>query len=248
MAGKITDPSATSLLVRSARHPAPVIELGLFRVRSFTIANAGGLVFSVGFFALLLCNVLFLTTVWHYSILGAGVALTPGPIAAAVMAPLAGRVADRFGQRSIAVPGGLLFAAGSALYVFRTTAAAHYWVNFLPPALLAGAGIGLAVPAFGSAAVAELPRPRFATGVAITSCFRQIGAVVGVALLIAVLGSATAGDSVSRFHHSWAAVALTGIASALIAIALGRVRARQVNALPEPSHLRAAQTARETPT
>src|SRR5262249_3731731 len=56
-------------LVRSARHPTPVIELGLFRIRSFTIANAGGFVFSVGFFALLLCNVLFLTTIWHYSIL-----------------------------------------------------------------------------------------------------------------------------------------------------------------------------------
>lgn len=71
----------TLFVVRSARHPSPVIELGLFRVRSFTVANAGGFMFLVGFFALLLCNVLFLTTIWRYSVLGAGVALTPGPIA-----------------------------------------------------------------------------------------------------------------------------------------------------------------------
>ena len=54
-------------------------ELDLFRVRSFTVANAGLFVFAIGFFALLLYNVLFLTTAWHYSVLGAGSALTPRP-------------------------------------------------------------------------------------------------------------------------------------------------------------------------
>lgn len=68
---------------RSARHPAPVIELSLFRVRSFAVANAGGFVFALGFFAYLLCGVLFLTGVWHYSILKAGFALTTGPLTAA---------------------------------------------------------------------------------------------------------------------------------------------------------------------
>lgn len=223
--------SLALFVVRSRHSPAPVIEPGLFRIRSFTVANAGAFVFSIGFFALLLCNVLFLTTVWHYSILGAGVALTPGPITAAVIAPVAGRLADRFGQRAIAVPGSLLFAAGSVLFASWTTPAAHYWTAFLPPALLGGAGIGLAIPAFGSAAVAELPSPRFATGVAIASCFRQIGAVVGVAVLVAVLGAAPA-NPVTAFHHCWIAVAYSGIASALIALALGRVRARQVDTLP----------------
>src|SRR5215831_8744945 len=48
---------------RSARHRAPVIELSLFHVRSFAAANVGGFVFAIGFYALLLCNVLFLTGV-----------------------------------------------------------------------------------------------------------------------------------------------------------------------------------------
>jgi EmrB/QacA subfamily drug resistance transporter len=232
-------------LARSAHHPTPVIELGLFRVRSFTVANAGGFVFSIGFFALLLCNVLFLTTVWHYSILGAGAALTPGPITAAVMAPLAGRLADRFGQRAIAVPGSLLFAAGSALFILRTGTTAHYWTAFLPAAVLGGAGIGLSVPAFGSAAVAELPSSRFATGVAITSCFRQIGAVVGVAVLVAVLGAASVANPVNAFHRCWAAVVCAGIVSALIALTLGRVRARHVETLPAAQHARTNPTPRE---
>src|SRR5919199_776045 len=51
------------LAVRSGRHPAPVVELSLFRVRSFAVADAGVFLFAVGFYALLLANVLFLTRV-----------------------------------------------------------------------------------------------------------------------------------------------------------------------------------------
>lgn len=213
-------------LIRSARHPRPVIELALFRIRSFSVANAGGFVFAVGFFALLLCNVLFLTTVWRYSVLGAGAALTPGPIAAAAVAPVAGRLADRFGQRAIAIPGCLFFAAGSVMFVLDTGPNAHYWASFLPAALVVGVGIGLSLPAFGSAAVAELPRPRFATGVAIASCFRQLGAVFGIALLVAILGTRRHGEPLSAFHRAWAVVAATGAASAIISLMLGRFRAR----------------------
>lgn len=222
-------------LVRSVNNPAPVIELGLFRIRSFSVANAGGFVFAIGFFALLLCNVLFLTTVWHYSVLGAGAALTPGPIAAAAAAPLAGRMADRFGQRAIAVPGSLLFAAGAVMFILRAGTSAHYVMDFLPAALLSGAGIGLSLPAFGSAAVAELPRPRFATGVAVSACFRQIGAVVGIAVLVAVLGAAPPGQLLSGFHRCWAVVAAAGVASAVVSVALGRVRARQVDHITSAS-------------
>jgi len=209
-------------------------------------------VFAVGFFALLLCNVLFLTTVWHYSVLGAGAALTPGPIAAALMAPVAGRLADRFGQRVIAVPGGLLFAAGSMLFILRTGQAPDYWTFFFPAAVLGGAGVGLALPAFGSAAVAELPRARFATGVAVAACFRQVGAGVGIAVLVAVLGTPPTDDPLGAFHRCWAVVAAAGFASAIISLALGRVHARHVEAVtpaqPTPAQPAPAQPAPVTET
>ena len=96
-----------------------MIELSLFRSRSFAVANAGMFAFSTAFYALLLCNVLFLTQVWGYSILTAGFAVTPGPLTAALFAPVGGRLADRFGQRVVAVPGALLFAAGCALFAPR---------------------------------------------------------------------------------------------------------------------------------
>ena len=69
---------------RSARHKAPAIDLELFKSRTVVLANAATFLYAVGFFGMLLANVLFLTTVWHYSTLAAGLAITPGPLVVAV--------------------------------------------------------------------------------------------------------------------------------------------------------------------
>src|SRR4051794_19042191 len=79
---------------RSARVAHPVLELALFRVRSFAVACLGLLLFSLGFYALLLANILFLTGVWGYSTLHAGIAVTPGPLMAALSSAIAGRAID----------------------------------------------------------------------------------------------------------------------------------------------------------
>jgi EmrB/QacA subfamily drug resistance transporter len=228
----ITGASALAIIAafvwRSAVHPRPVVDLGLFRIRSFAVASAGSFVFGVGFFGLLLCNVLFLTTAWHYTTLHAGAALSPAPLAAAALAPLSGRLSDRYGQRVVAIPGNLLFGLGALLLSLQTGSRPEYWSAFLPAAIVAGMGVGLSLPAFGSAAVAELPRARFATGSAIASCFRQLGAVVGIAALVAILTGAAPGDGVTPFHRAWSVVAASGLLAALISIALGRIRARDV--------------------
>ena len=73
VAGFVLAPVVGALfLYRSARHPEPVLDLSLFTARSFSVANAAALIYAMGFFAMLLGNVLFLTSVWHYSILEAG--------------------------------------------------------------------------------------------------------------------------------------------------------------------------------
>jgi EmrB/QacA subfamily drug resistance transporter len=222
-----------AFIARSARHRAPMFELSLFRVRSFSVANAGGFVFAAGFYALLLCNVLFLTGVWHYSILHAGLALTPGPIMAALAAPIGGRLSDRYGQRVVAVPGGLLFATGVLVFLAVTGTQPAYATHFLPGMLLTGTGVGLSFSGFGSAAVAELPRNRFATGSAISATSRQIGAVIGIALLFAIFDNNHSPDPMARFHSAWLMMAATGTAAAVIAIGLGRVRARDVASLED---------------
>nr|MDT0656863.1 MFS transporter [Micromonospora sp. DSM 115978] len=219
--------------IRTARHPAPVVEPVLLRIRSFMAANVGSFVFGVGFYALLMCNVLFLTGVWGYEILLAGAALTPGPLAATVAAPVAGRLADRYGPRAVAVPGTVLFSAGALYLMLRTGTEAAYLTVFLPGSVVTGFGVGLCLPAFGSAAVAEVPRDRFATAVAIASCFRQLGAVVGIAALVAVLGAGDRPESLDSFHNGFLLIGGTGLATLTAAVALGRIRARDVGSVAE---------------
>jgi len=183
---------------------------------------------------MLLGNILFLTGVWHYSILEAGFAVTPGPLTAAVTAGLGGRLSDRFGQRVVAVPGGLLFALGCLLFAVGLGGTPDYLGDFLPATVLTGAGVGLSFSSLSSAAVAELPPARFATGSAVVACARQIGAVLGVSVLIAVVGTPAPGDALRAFQDAYGLMVAGGLAAALVALGLGRVRARDPGAL-QPS-------------
>jgi EmrB/QacA subfamily drug resistance transporter len=172
---------------RSTRHPRPIVEPALFRHRSFRLGNLGTLLFAAAFFSLILGNVVFLTSIWGYTVLQAGAATLPGPTLSTIVAGPAGRLADRFGHRAVIVPGALFFAAG--VMVLRTAGATPDWLGlWLPGSCLTGIGIGLAFPTLGSAAVRDIPDDRFATASAVNAAFRQIGAVLGTAILVAMVG------------------------------------------------------------
>ncbi len=204
---------------RSARHPAPVLEPAILRIRTFSTANAAFFVFSIGFYALLLCNILFLTQVWRYSLLEAGFAVTPGPLMAALAAAAGGRLAERFGSRPVAVPALLLFS-GACLAYHAVGARPDYAGHWLPAQLLSGTAIGLTFAGLTTASVIDLPPARLATGTAISSCFRQIGAVVGIAGLIAVLGTPGARALIPGFERAWMMMACTALGAALLACGL----------------------------
>ena len=78
--------------------------------------------------------------------------------------------------------------------------------------------------------MAGLPPERFATGSAGLACLRQVGAVLGIAVLVALL-EASAADPLGAFRDGWRLMAATGVVTAAIALALGRVRA-----LAPPAH------------
>ncbi len=113
-------------VLRSSRHRAPVIDLALLRIPSFALSNGATLVMAAGFYAYTLCNVLFLTGVWRYSILRAGLALTPGPFTAMAVAIPASRLVDRVGHRRVVVPGALVWAAGMAYFATTLGARADF--------------------------------------------------------------------------------------------------------------------------
>lgn len=200
---------------RSGRVADPLVEPALFRVRAFRASILGYLVFSAAFYALLLANVLYLTGVWHYSVLLAGLAVTPGPLMAATGSALGGRLTDRFGARAVIVPGALLFAAGCALFATGIGPDPAYLTHFLPATLLTGAGVGGVFSGLGVAAVAALPPNRYATGSAVGTCARQIGAVFGISALLSGLAAG------AHFHTAWTLMVIAACATAAAGFAVG---------------------------
>ena len=94
---------------------APALDLDLFRIPNFRWANIAMLVFGTAFAALFFGSILFLTDVWGWSVLQAGFGVAPGPVVVGVVAPRAGKLAGRIGQRPLLITGGVLYA-GSGLF------------------------------------------------------------------------------------------------------------------------------------
>ena len=210
--------------VRTANHPVPVIEPELLRVRSFAAANLAGLAFFAGFGAMLLSGVLFLTRVWGEDVLTAGLMISPGPVMAAVFSVVGSRLIERLGHRAVAVLGGLAFGASSLWWMANIGAEPAYATAFLPPFLLGGIGVGLVIGTLSGAAVAGLPPQRFATGSAVFGMSRQLGSALGVAILVAVIGTPAPDEAVAAFRDGVWIPALGGLLTAVGAAAMGPVR------------------------
>jgi EmrB/QacA subfamily drug resistance transporter len=212
-----------AFVFRCAHHPEPVLDLHLFRSRTFSVANGAMVLYSMAFFGMLLGNILFLTGVWHYSILMAGLAVTPGPLVVAIVAGPAGRLASRVGFRPVLLAGAAVLAGGLALYALRVTEHPDYLSVWLPSTLLVGLGIGLSFPVLGATAVSSLPRDRFSVGSAVNQTARQVGGSIGIAFLVVILGSSVhtpLGDFVHLWWYAAGMVALSG----LVCLALPRRR------------------------
>jgi EmrB/QacA subfamily drug resistance transporter len=212
-----------AFLFRSSRHPEPVLDLTLFRARSFSVANTAALLYSMGFFAMLLGNILFLTSVWHYTILRAGLSVTPGPLVVAVVSGPAGKLAGRVGFRRVLLAGFGVFTLGLLWYVWRVGVHAEYLKVWLPGTLIVGLGIGLTFPVISAAAVSSLEPARYSVGSAVNQTARQIGGALGVALLVVILGTPkNITIALANFHHLWIFSASMAALAGIICVFLGR--------------------------
>jgi MFS family permease len=225
----------TVLVIRSHRHHAPVIELGLLRSRMFSGTFAASILYYAGFGAFVLTWVEFLTGVWHYSAVRAGLAIAPGPLMVLPFARLVSPwLAARLGGPGrVAVAGALVNAAAQVLWYTVLTAHPAYLTRMLPVQLLGGAGVGLAIPSLIGAGSMALPPDRFGTGSGILNMARQIGTVLGVAGVIAILAGAATGP-VALFRHTTILVAAFFVGAALVAAVTITARTRPA-AVPAPA-------------
>ncbi len=131
-------------------------------------------------------------------------------------------LSERVGERVTGAIGSLLFALGGAWWVARIGARPDYAGSFLPGLVVGGAGVGLVIPSLTSAATSALPPHRFATGSAVLAMSRQIGVALGVAVLVALVGTS---DAVGGFRDGYTFVGAAALAAVFAIVLIGPVRA-----------------------
>lgn len=243
VAGAVALAAVGWFALRTTRHDAPLIEPALLRVRAFGFANLTALLFAVPFAAGLLNAILWMQNVWGYSAIEVGFAVAPGPMMVPIFAAVAHRLSARVPIGMVVAAGCLLLALGGVIASVSVDASPDYATEILPGWLVAGVGVGLALPAILSSATADLPAARAATGSAVVNMSRQIGTVLGVSLVVAIVGSPVGYDAAhSAFQHSWWALAAVAVLAALCAPAMtprtaadAAAEVRPEPAAPEPA-------------
>jgi EmrB/QacA subfamily drug resistance transporter len=210
-------------LAQSRRHPAPMVEMAILRISRFSTASLATLLFALAFAGMILSSALWLQNVWGYSALRTGLAMAPGPLMVPPLAAASGALIKRFGAGPVSAVGNLVFGGGVLYWAANAGAGHHYASDLLPGFLIGGVGVGLTLPTLTAAGAIALPPQRFATGSAILTMARQLGSVLGVAVLIGILGTPhSVAGVVSGYHHGWEGLAAASVLAAGAALAVRR--------------------------
>ena len=187
------------------RGKEPLVDLALFRLRSWSFGASMITLFFAGFTPLFFVFTLFLQTGLDYSALEAGIAITPFAVGSAAAAALGGRVVHRFGRSLVAV--GLLMVAlgflGTLLAVHLVPEHGTGWAT-LAPLLVGGLGAGLVISPNQTLTLSEVPVARAGTAGGLLQVGQRIGAAVGIAAVGSVFFArvaATRGNFDSAFTH-----------------------------------------------
>src|SRR5215204_4854414 len=170
------------------RVPDPMVKLELFRIRNFWVASVIGLAVPFGLFGNFFPMTVFLQGALGMTPLEAGLTMMPMSLMLMFVAPVSGRLSDRIGARWILTTGITLVAVG-ILFITSQVSATTNWRTLLPALVITGTGMGMTFAPMTAAAISQVP-PRIsgsASGILNTS--RNIGQLLGIAVLGSVLQS-----------------------------------------------------------
>ncbi len=226
----IGDPRSISLVVvglallpvvvwRSSTHPEPLLDLDLFRLRSFSSTNGGIAIYSAAFTSGFLVNSLLLQDLWDQSIRTTGLALVLAPVLAAIGSPMAGALADRIGHRWILGVGSGLCGLANLGYLFLLDDEPAVFNGFVPISAMVGIGIGLSISSWSSAGLADVPPARFGVANATIRTVQQCFFALGVAVVITLITVGGERSELTGFRWAWMWVAGCYLLSAAVIMA-----------------------------
>jgi EmrB/QacA subfamily drug resistance transporter len=202
-------------VVRSLRHPAPLLNLRIFTIRTVWSANLANIFMAMMGLSIWLVWPLFLTQVWGYSLLQAGLAITPGPVCSAIVGFYTGRLADRHGPRLLISVGSLFPILAMLWMVWRFGPDPHYVTVFLPATILFSLGFGFTFSPLNGAALRGVDPAAFGEVNATFNTVRNLGGGLGVAIVVALLGNEQP-IPFERFDHTFYAMAFLGIVPVIV--------------------------------
>ncbi|HEY4278578.1 MAG TPA: MFS transporter [Conexibacter sp.] len=198
-----------------ARAPQPMLPLLFFKTRAFSAGNAaifcavGALFCSVFFFAQ------YMQSVLGAGPLGAGLRLLPWTGTLFVVAPIAGRLVDRVGERPLLIVGPLLQAAGFGWIALVAGPDTSYGA-LIAPLMIAGVGISMSFPAAQNAVISSVPESAIGKAAGVNSTMRELGGVFGIALGVALFAGAGGYATAQTFSDGFTAATFGAAALSLV--------------------------------
>ena len=175
----------------------PMMKLELFKIRNFWVGNVIAVAVAFGMLGIFFPMTLFLQGALGFSPIRAGLTMTPMSIMIMFSAPLAGRLTDKIGARWILVTG-LSLMTGGILFIISRITPETTWRTLLPALLVTGTGMGMTFAPMTAAVMAEVP-PRIAGSASgILNTMRNVGQVLGIAVLGSVLQSRLGSHAADR--------------------------------------------------
>ena len=219
----------------------PMVPLRLFRIRAYAAGNAACLCVFAVLFGMVFFMAQFFQTGLGYGPFGAGLRLLPGWGALVVIAPFAGPLIRRFGER-VLISGGLTVFAGALVWIALIARTGLPYADMVMPLILAGSGISVAIPPTQSVVMTAVEPADIGKASGTFNMLRQLGGVFGIAICAAVFAAYGSYASPATFTSGFgpamgacAGLALAGAVAGLVVPA----RRQPVAAQPQSSAIRA---------
>jgi hypothetical protein len=210
------------------RAPSPMLPLGLFRLQGFATANAVGFFLYAELFGALFLMMQFFQTALGYTPLQAGIRILPWTATPMIVAPLAGSFAARYGNRPFMVIGLVMQAIGLG-WVAAIARPGIGYAELGAALVVTGVGTSMCLPTVANAAVGSVPPREAGVASGAYNALRQLGGVIGVAILAAVFvhrgGYASPRVFVDGFAPAlWVGAGLSALGVIAALLSPGRVR------------------------
>ncbi len=221
---------AVVLVVTESRAREPMLPMRFFRSRPFSSGNAASFLQYGALFGSVFFMAQFLQTGLGYGPLGAGVRLVPWTATLFFVAPVAGALVNRLGERPLVV-GGLLLQSGGMFWIAWLASPSVAYSALIVPLIVTGCGTSMVFPATQNAVLGSVLPDEIGKASGVFSTGRELGGVFGVAIAVAVFSATGGYGSAQDFTDGFRAAFVAAAVLALLGAGAGTLlRARQ----PEP--------------